>query len=204
MNVKDSHIYVRQTICHGVNTLGREKMKMSSLKVHKHEIFFNFFLPKSNPYMALVKHTSIWAYKERISAHAQPAVKCELFYMYKLCWAYAECLKVEYLGRIEYDFQKSRVTGPWDHMVSVSAKKVKKIFMLVYLSAFLCGSGCSWRSGIAGPPPSCPDYVLTHSLIQCLKVNNKIAHSFLNHDVQYWYCTRKIFLFLNAKFFTFY
>ncbi len=34
-----------------------------------------------------------------------------------------KCLKVEYLGRIEYDFQKSRVTGP---KVSVSAKKVKK------------------------------------------------------------------------------
>jgi hypothetical protein len=32
-------------------------------------------------------------------------------------------LKVEYLSRIEYDFQKSRVTGPWDHKVSVSAKK---------------------------------------------------------------------------------
>ncbi len=28
--------------------------------------------------------------EERISAHAQPAVKCELFYMYNLCWAYAE------------------------------------------------------------------------------------------------------------------
>ncbi len=25
------------------------------------------------------------AYEERISAHAQPAVKCELFYMYNLC-----------------------------------------------------------------------------------------------------------------------
>ena len=31
-----------------------------------------------------------WAYEERISAHAQPAVKCELFYMYNLCWAYEE------------------------------------------------------------------------------------------------------------------
>ncbi len=31
-----------------------------------------------------------WAYKERISAHAQPAVKCENFYMYNPCWAYAE------------------------------------------------------------------------------------------------------------------
>jgi hypothetical protein len=31
-----------------------------------------------------------WAYEERISAHAQPAVKCELFYMYNICWAYAE------------------------------------------------------------------------------------------------------------------
>jgi hypothetical protein len=35
---------------------------------------------------------------------------------------------VEYLGRIEYDFQKSHVTGPWDYKVSVSAKKVKKKF----------------------------------------------------------------------------
>ncbi len=47
---------------------------------------------------------------EPISLHAEHARKC---------------LKVEYLGGIEYDFQKSRVTGPWDHMISVSAKKVK-------------------------------------------------------------------------------
>jgi hypothetical protein len=55
--------------------------------------------------------------------------------MYNPCLAYAERissraenvrkrLKVEYLGRIEYGFQKSRVTGPWDHKISVSAKKV--------------------------------------------------------------------------------
>ncbi len=37
-------------------------------------------------------------------------------------------MKVEYLGRIEYDFQKSRVTVPWDHKDSVSAKKVLKKF----------------------------------------------------------------------------
>jgi hypothetical protein len=43
-----------------------------------------------------------------------------------------KCLKVKYLGRIEYDFQKSCFIGPWDHKVSVSAKKVKKNFMLVY------------------------------------------------------------------------
>jgi hypothetical protein len=36
-----------------------------------------------------------------------------------------KCLKVEYLSRIKYDFQKSRVTGPWDHKDSASAKKVK-------------------------------------------------------------------------------
>ncbi len=35
-----------------------------------------------------------------------------------------KCLKVKYLGRIKYDFQKSHVIGPWDHKVSVSAKKV--------------------------------------------------------------------------------
>jgi hypothetical protein len=50
---------------------------------------------------------------EQISSHTEHARKC---------------LKVEYLGRIEYDFQKSRVTGPWDHMVSVSAKKVLEKF----------------------------------------------------------------------------
>ncbi len=57
-------------------------------------------------------------------------------------WAYEEmiaplntrkCLKIEYLGRIEYDFQKSHVTGPWDHKDSVSAKKCLKNVMLVYL-----------------------------------------------------------------------
>jgi hypothetical protein len=31
-----------------------------------------------------------WAYEEQISAHSQPAVKCEHFYMYNPCWAYAE------------------------------------------------------------------------------------------------------------------
>ncbi len=50
---------------------------------------------------------------EPISSHAEHARKC---------------FKVEYLGRIEYDFQKTRVTGPWDHKVSISAKKVKKKF----------------------------------------------------------------------------
>ncbi len=39
-----------------------------------------------------------------------------------------KCLKVEYLGRIEHNIQKSRVTGPWDHKVPVSAKKVLKNF----------------------------------------------------------------------------
>jgi hypothetical protein len=39
-----------------------------------------------------------------------------------------KCLKVEYLGRIEYGFQKSHVTGLWDHKDSVSAKKVLKKF----------------------------------------------------------------------------
>jgi hypothetical protein len=50
------------------------------------------------------------AYQEIISSLAEHARKC---------------LKVEYLGRIEYDFQKSRDTGLWDHKVSVSAKKSK-------------------------------------------------------------------------------
>ncbi len=63
-----------------------------------------------------------WAYSEPISSHAEHARKC-----------------------IEYDFQKSRVTGPWDHKVSVSAKKEKKISCLctfkglVSLSSFVYG-----------------------------------------------------------------
>ncbi len=59
-----------------------------------------------------------WAYAEPISSHAEHARKC---------------LKFKFLGRIEYDFRKSRVTGPWEHMVSFSAKKVYIKFMLVYL-----------------------------------------------------------------------
>ncbi len=39
-----------------------------------------------------------------------------------------KCLKVKYLGRIEYDCQKSCVSGPWDHKVSASPKKGKKKF----------------------------------------------------------------------------
>ncbi len=50
-----------------------------------------------------------WAYEARISSLTEHTRKC---------------LKVEYLIWIEYDFQKSRVSGPWDHKDSVSAKKV--------------------------------------------------------------------------------
>jgi hypothetical protein len=64
---------------------------------------------------------------EPISSHAEHARKC---------------LKVEYFGRSEYDFQKSRVTGPWDHKVSVSAKKVKKKFhACVPLKVLTIGNG---------------------------------------------------------------
>ncbi len=50
-----------------------------------------------------------WAYEEMISSLTEHTGKC---------------LKVEYLGHIGYDFQKSCVTGPWDPKDSVSAKKV--------------------------------------------------------------------------------
>jgi hypothetical protein len=41
-----------------------------------------------------------------------------------------------YLGRIEYDFQKSRVTGPWDHEVLVSAKKEHKDIKVFFVYIF--------------------------------------------------------------------
>jgi hypothetical protein len=40
---------------------------------------------------------------------------------------------MEYLGRIKYDFQKSRVTDPWNHKVLVSAKNLKKCHACVPL-----------------------------------------------------------------------
>jgi hypothetical protein len=65
---------------------------------------------------------------EPISSHADHARKC---------------LKAKYLGRIEYDFQKSGVTGPWDHMVSVSAKKLfKKFHACVPLIQFVSPDVC--------------------------------------------------------------
>ncbi len=76
-----------------------------------------------------------WSYWEPISSHAEHARKC---------------LKVEYLDRIEYDFQKSRVTCPWNHKVSVSAKKSKKYsclctFKELYLKNFLFYHRCRWH-----------------------------------------------------------
>ncbi len=56
-----------------------------------------------------------WAYWEPISSHAEHARKC---------------LKVEYLDRIEYNFQKSRVTGPWDVRFRFLQKSIKKISCL--------------------------------------------------------------------------
>ncbi len=56
-----------------------------------------------------------------------------------------KCLKVEYLGRIEYDCQKPRVTGPWDHKVSVSAKKVKKNSCLCTFKGGKDWIGRVWR-----------------------------------------------------------
>jgi hypothetical protein len=59
-----------------------------------------------------------WAYMEMISLLTEHTRKC---------------LKVDYLGWMEYDFQKSRVTGPCNHKDSVSAKKSKKFHACVPL-----------------------------------------------------------------------
>jgi hypothetical protein len=75
-----------------------------------------------------------WAYWETISSHAERARKC---------------LKVEYLSRIEHDFQKSRVTGPWDHEDLVSAKKVyKKLHACVPLSRIIDISAVGSTNGL--------------------------------------------------------
>jgi hypothetical protein len=78
--------------------------------------YFLVFFKNYSMRMLCIRGTNFiacWAYVEPISSHAEHARKC---------------LKVEYLVRIEYDFQKSCVTGPWNHMVSVSAKNSKQKF----------------------------------------------------------------------------
>jgi hypothetical protein len=47
---------------------------------------------------------------------------------------YAKYLKVEYLGQIENNFQKSGVTASCEHKVLVSAKKSKKFNACVPLT----------------------------------------------------------------------
>ncbi len=46
-------------------------------------------------------------------------------------WAYAEMFKSQISRPNRIDFKKFRVTGPWDHKISVSAKKSKKIHACV-------------------------------------------------------------------------
>jgi hypothetical protein len=59
-----------------------------------------------------------WAYWEPISSHAEHAWKC---------------LKVEYLGRIEYDFKNLVLQALWTIWFRFLQKNVKKNVMLVYL-----------------------------------------------------------------------
>jgi hypothetical protein len=61
-------------------------------------------------------------------------------------------IKVEYVSQIEYDFQKSQVTGAWDHEVSVSAKSKKKLACVPF---FVCQKQCS----LPPPPPSAAQQV---------------------------------------------
>ncbi len=80
-----------------------------------------------------------WAYAERILPHTEHTRK-EFHRMLNIrgtnfisCWACPEMFKSWISRRIEYDFP---VTGPWDHLVSVSAKKVKKCHACVPLREY--------------------------------------------------------------------
>jgi hypothetical protein len=68
-----------------------------------------------------------WAYAERISSLPEHTRNG----FHRWLRIRGNVLKVEYLGWIEYDFQKSRVTGPWDHTVSGFCKNF-------YKKSFLC------------------------------------------------------------------
>jgi hypothetical protein len=64
-----------------------------------------------------------WAYKEHISSLAEHTRK-----QFHDCLSYCtrKCLKVEYVGQNDYNFQKYRVTCPWDHKDSVTDKKISQ------------------------------------------------------------------------------
>ncbi len=63
------------------------KFKICILILYFWVFFENYSMRMLRPGTDFIAH---WAYEERISAHAQPAVKCEQFYMYKTCSAYTE------------------------------------------------------------------------------------------------------------------
>jgi hypothetical protein len=100
-----------------------------------------------------------WVYAERIIAYAQQAFKFRQFLHGhpNVCWVIADriaslaahisahqptrkWLKF-HLGRIENDFQKSRVTAPWDQRIRF-LQKSRKNFRLVYLS--ICILDYTW------------------------------------------------------------
>jgi hypothetical protein len=79
-----------------------------------------------------------WAYEERIIAGWEYAD-----WISSLAEHTRKCLKVKYLGWIKYDFKKSRVTGVWEHKISVSAKKCIKQFhacvpLRIFSNKFFC------------------------------------------------------------------
>ncbi len=101
---------------------------------------------------------------EPISSHAEHARKC---------------LKVEYLGRIEYDFQKSRVTGPWDHKVSVTAKKVEKKFHACVPLKILYRTYCPDRKEMVGINQSTRlAFAKNHRCVSCYLKVHKIEICF--------------------------
>ncbi len=85
-----------------------------------------------------------WAYGEMILSHPEHTGKWLKRWLSILGndfiadWAYAEMFKIRISRPNRIRFQKSRVTGSWDHKDSVSAKKVyKKIHACVPLSPWI-------------------------------------------------------------------
>ena len=85
---------------------------MYSYAEHTGKWFYRTLSIRGNDFIAP------WAYEEMILSHPEHTRKC---------------LKVEYLVQVEYDFQKSRVTGPWDHKDSAAKKYLKKFHACVPL-----------------------------------------------------------------------
>jgi hypothetical protein len=87
-----------------------------------------------------------------------------------------KCLKVEYLGRIEYDFQKSRVTGLGTIRFRFLQKKSKKKFHACVPLITEWNNGTKWNNG---PASTFFQMVTSDICLHILQKTNTLTYSYV-------------------------